>query len=169
MVQQKNRDHLTRVLAVLYLILLTWIILFKMEFSLGGYYRNINLIPYRESMIVNGNVDFSEIIENIIAFMPLGIYICMLKRNWPFWKKILLPAGISLFFETFQYILAIGATDITDFINNTLGGMLGIGVYAILSRLLKSRDKADKIFFVLAAAGTFCLICLLTLLILANM
>ena len=169
MAQQKNGHTLTRILALIYLILLTWIILFKMNFSLEGYYRSINLIPFSQSLIVNGRVNYSEIIQNIIAFLPLGIYICMLKGNWPFWKKILPLAGISLFFETFQYILAIGATDITDFINNTLGGILGIGIYVIFSKLLKSRDKADRIFIILAIIGTACLICLLALLILANL
>lgn len=35
-------------------------------------------------------------------------------------------AGFSLFLETLQYLLAMGASDITDVINNTLGAVIGV-------------------------------------------
>lgn len=39
---------------------------------------------------------------------------------------ILAGAGFSLFLETLQYLLAMGASDITDVINNTLGAVIGV-------------------------------------------
>ncbi|MDD4239069.1 MAG: hypothetical protein PHT62_11035 [Desulfotomaculaceae bacterium] len=66
-------------------------ILFKLQFSIavmdGG--RIINLVPLLGSFDNNGVIRFSEIRVNILAFIPLGIYICMLKAPWSFVKEIL--------------------------------------------------------------------------------
>lgn len=32
--------------------------------------RNINLIPFKEAMILNGKLELSEIIYNILVFVP---------------------------------------------------------------------------------------------------
>lgn len=43
-------------LLIFYLIVLTWIIIFKLQFSFENlpHIRNINLIPFGESVIING-------------------------------------------------------------------------------------------------------------------
>ena len=53
-------------LFVFYLLALAWIILLKFQFSFAvlDRIRNINLIPFRESVIANGRIDFREIILN---------------------------------------------------------------------------------------------------------
>lgn len=155
-------------LLVIYLLVLTWIILFKMSFSFQELpnFRNINLIPFAGSVIVNNQIDFSEIIDNVLIFIPFGIYISMLKPDWSFLKRVLPIAGVSLLYEVLQFIFAIGGTDITDFIGNTLGGMIGIGIYLVLCRLLKT--KTDKVLNVLASIGTVGVTFLLVLLVLVN-
>ena len=109
----KKEQKLTFTLFVIYLTLLTWIILFKMQFSLTAlpHIRNINLIPFSESVIINDKIDFDEIINNLIAFIPAGLYIGMLKPDWSFCKKALIPAGLSLIYESLQFAFSIGATD----------------------------------------------------------
>lgn len=169
--QKTKPQKFTAALFVIYMLILTWIILFKMQFSLEGFgrFRNINLIPYAGSVIVNGKVQLSEIFQNIIIFIPVGIYLSMLKSNLSFVKKALSIAGFSLLLEILQYILAVGATDITDLINNTLGGIIGIGIYAAVDAFVKPKEKANRIFNILAAIGTVCLCALLLLLIVANL
>ena len=49
--------------------------------------RSVNLIPFMGSVIVNGRIDISEIINNILVFIPVGIYVCMLKKDWSILKK----------------------------------------------------------------------------------
>ena len=66
------------------------------------------------------------------------------------------------------YILAIGSSDITDLITNTAGGLLGIALYSIVARLLKSREKADKLFLVIAVIVSTFIIGLLALLLFLN-
>ncbi len=98
--KEEKRLNLTRGLFLVYVFALTWIILFKMQIRLSDIakmeLRNINLIPLGDSAIVNGRIDLSEILLNIAAFIPYGIYISMLKEDWNFILKALIPCLTSL-------------------------------------------------------------------------
>ena len=108
----------------------------------------------------------SEIINNIIVFVPVGIYICMLKENWSILRKISVGFFISLGIEVLQFILSIGATDITDLIGNTLGGIIGIGVFYLFSKLFK--NKTNSIINTLALIATILLLAFISILLIAN-
>ncbi|MCC0697048.1 VanZ family protein [Clostridioides sp. ES-S-0048-02] len=168
----KSKEYnITKGLFVVYIILLTWIILFKMQFDISSLetmnLRNINLVPFAGSLIVNNRVDISEIILNVAIFVPFGIYLCILKEEFSFIKKIVPIFIISLVFETLQYIFAIGASDITDLIGNTLGGIIGIVVFMLLSKIFK--HKTMKIINVLALIVTAIVVLFLGLLIIENL
>ena len=166
---KNNRQrNLTRILFAVYFLILVWILIFKMSFSLDELYksRSINLIPFMGSVVVNGRIYINEIIDNILVFIPLGIYICMLKEDWSILRKISVGFFISLGIEVLQFVLAIGATDITDLIGNTLGGIIGIGVFYLFSKVFK--DKTNKIINILALIATILLIALISILVLAN-
>lgn len=164
----KKEQRITTVLLTIYLIILTWIILLKMQVTteMLPSIRNINLIPYGQSVIVNGRIDFTEIINNAIAFIPVGVYVAMLKPEWSFIKKVLPSVGISLIYEVLQYVFAIGATDITDVINNTIGGIVGVCVAALCFTMFK--EKAYKVLHTLAIIGTVLVCGLIVALIVAN-
>lgn len=121
-------------------------------------YREINLIPFAGSAIKNNQLDFKEILWNVLVFIPFGLYWSLKKQNWPFWKKILLIAAVSLLFELIQFVFGIGGSDITDLISNTLGGTIGIGSYAALLRLLK--EKTHKVLNIVGLIGTVCVVLL---------
>ena len=158
--RKSNQARLTTGLFIVYLLLLTWIILFKMQFSFDRLpqFRGLNFIPFAGSVIKNDRLDYSEIILNLIAFIPFGLYLSMLKLNWPFWKKLIPIAGASLLFELLQFLFAIGGTDITDFLSNTLGGITGIGLYIGLSRIFK--ERTNRILNILALIGTISIVLL---------
>lgn len=166
--KSEKRNTLTHVLFIIYLLALTWLILFKLQFSIAvvDEERIINLIPLLGSFDDNGVIHFSEIRVNILAFIPLGIYICMLKAPWSFVKKILTIVGLALAFEIIQFIFAIGRADITDVLSNTLGGIIGIGIYALLSKVLKGRT--NKVINVLAAVFTVLVLLLVALLLVSH-
>ena len=86
--KDNRQRNLTKILFIIYIVILVWILLFKMSFSIDELYknRNINIIPFMGSVIVNGKIDTSEIINNIIVFIPVGIYVCMLKKDWSILK-----------------------------------------------------------------------------------
>ena len=166
--KDNKQYNLTRILFAVYTLILAWILLFKMSFSIDELYKNrsINIIPFMGSVIVNGKIDTSEIINNIIVFIPVGIYVCMLKKDWSILKKISVGFFISLGIEVLQFVLAIGSTDITDLIGNTLGGIIGIGVFYLFSKVFK--NKTNKIINILASIATILLIALISILLLAN-
>lgn len=154
-------------LFAIFMLALTWLILLKLQFSIpvmGG--RIINLIPLQGSFGDNGVIRFSEIRVNILAFIPLGIYICMLKAPWPFVKKFLSIVSLTFAYETIQFVFAIGRADITDVLSNALGGIIGIGMYTVLSKVLKGRT--NKVINILAAVFTILALLLVALLLVSH-
>ena len=158
-------NKVTTVLFIIYLIVLFWILVFKLgvQFSYMGN-RSINLIPFRESLILNGKIDVGEIILNVVIFVPLGIYAGILFERWIFGKKLFFFFLISLIIEVLQFILAVGAFDITDIITNTLGGIIGLMIFKAIGKAFKNSFKAQKFINIIAAIGTVSMILLLLLL-----
>ncbi|KHL96824.1 teicoplanin resistance protein VanZ [Paenibacillus sp. IHB B 3415] len=155
----QKQNTLTITLFIVYILLLTGIILFKLPFysdKISNGIRVISLIPLQGSFDENGCILLDEIIYNILLFIPLGIYIRMLKSEWPFRKKVLPVIALTLSFEVIQFIFAMGITDVTDILGNTLGGIIGIGMGAILFKILKNRTVKIMNIFVLAV--TVCVV-----------
>lgn len=137
----KAQKRISYVIFAIYLLLLVWLILFKFSISFHdlAHIRNINLIPFGDSAVINGRISFGEILWNILVFIPLGVYICIFKQDWTFVKKAVPCFLLSLLFEIIQYVFAIGASDITDIIGNTLGGITGIAVFALFRRFFREK------------------------------
>ena len=140
----------TRYVFYVYLMLLTWGILFKFEtspefiaFFLAP--RYINWIPFSEPLseplIVDGKIVFAEMLFNLISFIPLGVCFPLIKTNLSSLRIVGTGFLISLLFECLQYILAIGITDITDLALNTLGVCVGLLIYQIFIRVFKSQIR----------------------------
>lgn len=91
----------------------------------------------------------------------------MLKPRWSFAKKLLPAFGISLIYEVMQFVLAIGASDITDLINNTLGGLIGVLIFGLLQKIFG--EKTYKILLGLAGVCTILLLVLIAVLLIANL
>ena len=70
----KNEKKITVALLIVYLLVLSWIILFKLQFSFSAldHIREINLIPFGGSVIANGKVDFDEIINISVCFLKIN-------------------------------------------------------------------------------------------------
>ncbi len=164
----KKERKITIVLLFIYLLILSWIILFKLQFTFSDldHIRKINLIPFGGSVIVNGRIDFDEIINNAVVFIPVGVYFNLLFLNKSILKAIGSVFGISLAFETIQFLLAIGASDITDLLCNTLGGLIGMAVVYVLSIALK--DKTHKILNRITLVCTVLVVVFLFLLLFVN-
>lgn len=156
-------------LLIFYLIVLTWIIIFKLQFSLENlpHIRNINLIPFGESVIINGKMDFGEIIQNALAFIPFGVLMHVLWEEKSMIKQMAPVVAVSLLYEIIQFLFAVGATDITDVIANSLGGMIGIIIAVIISRL--SEKHWTKIINTVSFSCAIVLTVFIAMLILTNM
>lgn len=120
----------TAVVFGLYLFLLAWLILlkFQIDLSMLSHMRSVNLIPFAGSLVINGRLAVHEIIYNMLVFVPLGVYVQIYRPHWSIGRRLLPGLSLSLLFELIQYMFAIGASDITDVIGNTLGGIFGVGL-----------------------------------------
>ncbi len=153
---QKKADKFTIVLFIIYALLTLGVILFKLPFRVEDSERAINLIPLRGSFTSDGALRLAEVIENILIFIPLGIFARMIKTNWTFAKRVLLIACVTVSLEAIQFIFAMGKSDITDVLGNTLGGLIGIGLYVLLSKIFKART--NKVVNTAVLIVIFCVI-----------
>ncbi len=118
-----------------YLILLIWLVLFKFSTSLSALpnIRKINWIPFYYDQ--ETNTHFKEVFYNIIVFVPLGVYVQIFKEKWKIAAKCGAILGTSFLFEAVQFLFAIGASDITDLMGNTFGGVVGILFCMLMGKL----------------------------------
>jgi glycopeptide antibiotics resistance protein len=89
---------------------------------LTGSGRELNLIPFAGSYTDHRGLEIGEVIDNVLIFVPLGVYVSMLRSEWPFGRRILIVAATSVAFETIQFAFAIGRADITDVLCNLSAG-----------------------------------------------
>jgi len=158
-------DRLTMTLLVIYLIILVWIVLFKLgvRFSYMEQ-REVNLLPFSEWFTPEGKTDVMEILLNVVIFIPLGVYAGMLFRKSSLGIKLLIFFAISFLLEGLQFAFAIGAFDSTDLVTNISGGIVGLLFYRAFERLFTNPVKAQKFLNLLATAATLAMVILLVLL-----
>lgn len=149
-----DQRKLTKVLFGIYLLFLVWTVIFKMQFSLNDLpnFQSVNLVPLEGTTIVDGHYDYVELGLNVLIFIPFGLYISQIKPKMNVFSKTLIIAATSLVFELLQYVFVIGGTDVTDLIGNTLGGIVGIILYWILSKVFKG--QSHKLINWIALVGT---------------
>lgn len=161
-----NSRKLTVFLFFVYLFILTWVIVAKMDWNLllssniswinnprvllypGVTWRTINLVPYRF-----GNFDIVEVLLNIIFFIPFSFYIKILYPKSSGLSAIILGFILSLIYESTQYILTIGFPDITDLIDNTLGACIGVIIINIIFLIFKEKLRLYMNFILILLSG----------------
>ncbi|XIL97743.1 VanZ family protein (plasmid) [Enterococcus faecium] len=110
--------------------------------SLNYHQRSLNLTPFTAT----GN--FREMIDNVIIFIPFGLLLNVNFKEIGFLPKFAFVLVLSLTFEIIQFIFAIGATDITDVITNTVGGFLGLKLYGLSNKHMNQKKLDRVIIFV---------------------
>jgi glycopeptide antibiotics resistance protein len=152
--QRPSVKAVARVLFAGYSVILAWLILFKFSVDIASVLRvnerSVNLVPFSNSSGSSG-----QAVENALVFIPVGVLLSVNFKRLSFRSKLLIVLGASIAAEVIQYILAIGVTDITDVITNTLGGLIGLIAYDLSG---KHTDQAhlDK-FIVVAGSILFAL------------
>jgi glycopeptide antibiotics resistance protein len=127
----------SKLLFAAYLLVLLWVVFFKfsyepLEILRDHDARGVNLAPFTRAHT-------HEMFANFVAFIPFGVMLGVVFKKAGFLRKLAVVFAFSLGVEIVQYILAIGITDITDLITNTLGGLAGITAYAVLRRFANER------------------------------
>lgn len=130
-----------KILLVSYLIVVVWITVFKFSVSwqeilnlVNSSPRSINLIPFGSPTQVNGSISFKEIVYNLLIFIPFGGLLGLVSKKTNVIQKISIIFFFSLFLESLQFIFSLGAADITDIIQNSIGGMIGLLIYNVFAK-----------------------------------
>ena len=95
----------------------------------------VNLFDYdsKRDLLIN-------VIGNVAMFIPSGIVLPIIyKRLDTFAKALLAGSGISLCIEIIQLPFSVRATDIDDLILNTVGVIIGYGIYALIRCLRRTK------------------------------
>ena len=119
-----------------------WQIRFDFHRSL----KDINWIPFVQTLkMTNGITKVALVynfLGNILLFIPIGFLMCSIRKT-PHHKILTFFSGffLSVSIEAAQFIFHSGQSDIDDIIFNTVGILLGLGIYHLL---VESKKKSGK-------------------------
>lgn len=138
-----NFTFIVVALSILYVtfgtIVIDGFITFKPE------HHYLNLLPFawvKEMNEIGIGEILKQVLVNLVMLIPLGFILPVVFKSFRnCFKTMLCIVLLVLFIETFQYFIGRRA-DIDDLIINTIGGLIGYGIFAILDKLLW-----DKIFW----------------------
>lgn len=149
-----------------YLLLLCWLVLFKFATSIEEipHFRQINLIPFHYD--AESPFHVREVIDNILVFVPAGVYFTAFLDKQRKGTGVFAVFLLSMIFESCQWIFSIGVSDITDVIDNTLGGLLGCLLIYFLAKIFP--ENKMKIVNILGIIIEVAGIALLSILLIAN-
>lgn len=105
----------------------------------------VNLIPLVNLFDYDSKRDLLlNVIGNAAMFVPSGIVLPIVyQRLNTFWKVLWAGVGISLCIEIFQLPFSARATDIDDLILNTIGVIVGYGIYTLI-QCVRRRKASDQ-------------------------
>ncbi|MEH7350070.1 VanZ family protein [Gottfriedia acidiceleris] len=100
-----------------------------------------NFIPFKTMYIniqsLSSWPDFSNLIGNIIAFIPFGLFLVFLSKNRE--MSFIGVFGRSLIFsfclESLQVVFSLGIFDVDDLMLNTSGGLLGYCAFKLCDKV----------------------------------
>ena len=158
---------LSKALLAVYLLILTWLVLFKLSVHLSLVMyptRVLNLIPFAYL----SRADLRELIYNVVFFIPLGLLLSVNLKRATVWRRLAFVCLFSLAAETIQFVFAIGVADSTDVITNTFGGFFGLMLYEFIKKYVDD-EKLDRFIVVAGAISLLVLVLLLGSLLSRNL
>ena len=99
----------------------------------------VNLIPFVNLLDYDSKRDLLiNLIGNFAMFIPTGVMAPLIYKNCNSFKKVALTGFfISVAIEIIQLPFAVRASDVDDLILNTLGCVVGYGIYAMVRWIRK--------------------------------
>ncbi len=148
------------ILFLLKLLLLSRISFGELFYGERSLSREINLVPFRgiiEYIFGNEAVirkfAFSNVIGNIVIFIPLGVYLSLFLNDKRIMPALWLVFLVSFLVEAVQGVFGLGTADVDDIILNCLGGWMGILGYKLLVFVLREEKKVRTAVTIISALG----------------
>lgn len=165
---KKNIYNITIwVLFVVYLIILIWVLFISpkrfYDITTQQYFRAFtNLIPFKtfkeyyhliEANQINISIVITTLLKNIIAFIPLGLFLpCLYSKIYNYKKTLIWSCVFILLFRFARLLLMLGSFDVDFIIVNLMGVSLGYAflkirpikrIFILISKFI---DLINKIF-----------------------
>lgn len=136
-----------------YMILLIYFLLFAestgrttegrtYHYNLSFFKEIGRFIRYRGSLGMKAVI--LNLFGNVAAFLPFGMLIPIMKSRYRSLLHItLLTFECSLLAETVQLVSRVGSFDVDDLLLNTVGGMLGYLMFAVMNKIRRRNEKTS--------------------------
>ncbi len=87
--------------------------------------------------IYNGDytVQLPEKVMNLVVFLPVGLLLGLGTRTIKWWQVLLAGCLISVSIETMQFFLKRGFAEFDDVFHNTIGCVVGYGVFRLFLKI----------------------------------
>lgn len=110
------------------------------------YSEGFNLIPFKEILRykVGTHLFMTNVIGNIVIFIPYGFFINYFTKNKKLWVSVLLGIFLSGTIEMTQYFIG-RIFDIDDILLNSMGMLLGFIFYKGGSKIIDKSKNKDMI------------------------
>lgn len=97
---------------------------------------------YRDAWVNFSAAAWRNIILNVCMFVPLGLLLpMMIKYFRSFWKTYLAGFLFTLCIEGIQLLGRRGIFELDDILHNTVGMMIGYGIYAVVAATIQKYRK----------------------------
>ena len=80
-----------------------------------------------------------ENMMNVMAFIPIGVLLGLSSLTMTWTKSLFIGIGLSIGIELLQFISQRGFSETDDVMHNTLGCLIGYGIYCCIKRLASSK------------------------------
>ena len=88
--------------------------------------------------------EWRNIILNIMMFVPFGFLLPLVSKKFQvFWKTYLAGFLFTFLIEMTQLLLNLGICELDDFMNNTVGAMIGYGFYRLFVFVVNKWKKQE--------------------------
>ena len=88
--------------------------------------------------IRNGETGLLKIIiMNVLMFVPIGVLLSLLFKNYKLWSIILIGFCISISIELMQLLFKKGFAELDDIFHNTIGCIIGCVIYRLTNELYR--------------------------------
>ena len=88
-----------------------------------------------------------QIIMNVVGFIPIGFLLAsvLCDNHRSVWLAIPLAALFSLSIELLQLVTSRGLFEFDDILHNSLGAVIGVGIFIAFRSLLSSTSVVDGV------------------------
>lgn len=138
---QKGLHYSMRLLLVDYFFIVYSSTVFYREKSDKCYYNYSPFWSYDILQETPNSILLYENLMNVVVFVPVGFLLGFSFLSMKWWKVLLIGSGVSISIETLQYFFHRGFSEVDDVIHNTIGCLIGYGVYSLLKKGYETISK----------------------------